>query len=87
MKTTNTLDVLKLMQHEAKLKKFNDKQTLIDQAIADSTEIIKTVDQAQDKPNYTNWDYPTWMKSNPNATEKEIREWLKARANRKLLGL
>jgi len=41
----------------------------------------------EDKPNYANWDYPTWIKNNPNATEKEIRQWLKDRSNRQRLGL
>jgi hypothetical protein len=77
MKTTNPLDVLNLMQYEAKLKKFNDKQTLTEQAIADTTEILNTADKAESKPNYTNWDYPTWMKNNPNATPEEIKQFFR----------
>jgi hypothetical protein len=38
------------------------------------------------EPVYTNWDFPTWMKNNPNATEKEIRAFLKQRQNMQKLG-
>jgi hypothetical protein len=49
----------------------------------------KETDKPTDKPVepvYTNWDYPTWIKNNPNATEKEIKAFLKQRQNMQKLG-
>jgi hypothetical protein len=42
--------------------------------------------ERDNKPHYRNWDFPTFMKKNPNATEKEIREFLRERSNLRKLG-
>jgi hypothetical protein len=39
-----------------------------------------------DRPVYRNWDFFTFMKNNPDATEKEIRAFLKERQNIQRLG-
>jgi hypothetical protein len=31
----------------------------------------------RETPNYTNWDYPTWIKNNPNATPEQIRQFFR----------
>lgn len=41
----------------------------------DSKETLST--ETETTPNYKNWDYPTFMKNNPNATPEEIRTFLR----------
>ena len=71
------LDVLQLMQNEAKLKKFNEKQEQLDKALAQGIQIITAPATEEDKPNYTNWDYPTWIRNNPNATPEQIKQFFR----------
>jgi hypothetical protein len=37
----------------------------------------ETLSKETETPNYKNWDYPTFMKNNPNATPEEIRTFLR----------
>jgi hypothetical protein len=62
--------------------KTKDKKTDLPELITEAE------DQAErdNKPHYRNWDFPTFMKKNPNATEKEIREFLRERSNLRKLG-
>ena len=39
---------------------------------------------AEEKPNYMNWDLSTWLNNNPNATPKEIKQFLKDKKNSEL---
>lgn len=37
----------------------------------------KSQNEKEIQPVYTNWDFSTWMRNNPNATPDEIKKFLR----------
>jgi hypothetical protein len=45
-------------------------------------EKAQTQETEEVQPVYTNWDFPTFMKNNPNATPEQVRQFLQEKRAR-----